>query len=112
MEITVAREYDFVPEWNENKKDSNPIRFHMRYLGTGEREKMLKYEFGADGAVKIVPDKPALFMAAVLRIENLVVNKEPVGQARDVMQKPGLDFLFLEVVANVIAQNAKEEPKN
>lgn len=112
MEVTIAREYDFIPEWSDNKKEASPILFHMRYLGTAEREKLLKYEFGDDGKVKIVPDKQGLFLSAVQGIDNLSVNKEPIKNAREILAKPGLDFLFLEVVANIIGQNAREEPKN
>lgn len=112
MELTIARNYDFIPEWNGNRADPKPVTLHNRMLTTGEREKLLKYEFGVDGDVRLIPDRPGLFTSAVVSVDNLVVNGEAVKTARDFLGKPGLDVMFAEAVADIIGQNMRGEPKN
>jgi len=112
MEITIVREYDFVPEWNGNKNDAKPITFKMRRLTTGERDKLIRYKITDNGDVSIEPDRQGLFLSAVMGIEHLTLNSEPVKLARDFLTKPGLDNLFIEVVADVMGQNSKEDLKN
>ncbi len=112
MEITIAKNYDFTPEWNNNKQEAKPVVFHMRALTTAERERYLKYEFGPEGGITMIPDRQGLFVSAVLSVDNLVVNGEQVRTAREFLSKPGLDFLFAEAVANVTAQTLTGEIKN
>ena len=112
MEVTIDREYEFVPEWNGNKSDGKPIVFKMRFLSTGERDKFMKYKFTSDGNVNLEPDRQGMFVAAVAGITNLNVNGEGVTKARDMLERPGLDALFTEVVTNVMSQNIKDNLKN
>lgn len=112
MDIRIGKTYDFIPEWEGNKEEAQPVVFHMRYLTTGERETLIRYEFGEDGKVKIVPDRKGLLQAAVLSIEGLKVNGEPCASIRSLLSYPGFDFLVIEAVADVMAQNARQDPKN
>jgi hypothetical protein len=112
MEITIERNYEFTPEWNDNKKDINPIVFEMRRLSTGERDKLMAYTFSAEGQLQIAPDRQGMFRAAVVNIRNLKVNGESVTKAVDILSRPGLDVLFAEVVTDIISQNSREDLKN
>jgi len=112
VEITVSREYDFIPEWSGNKQDGNPIVFKMRMLSTGERDKLMGYEFSSDGRVQLTPDRQGMFNSAVVKIENLKVNGESLISARQFLACPGLDSLFAEAVAEIMGKNAKEDSKN
>ncbi len=112
MEVTIDREYDFIPEWRGNKTDAKPILFKMRCLSTGERDKLMKYKFTTEGNVSLEPDRQGMFMAAVTGITNLNVNGENVTNAREILSRPGLDALFTEVVSDIMSQNLKEDTKN
>ena len=112
MELTIDREYDFTPEWRNNKADASPVKFKMRMLTTGERDKLMGYEFGIDATVRLKPDRQGMFLAGVVRIENLKVNGETVASAKDMLARPGLDLLMAEVIADVLGQNSREDLKN
>lgn len=112
MELTIDREYDYVPEWRDNKNDANPVKFKMRMLTTGERDKLMGYEFGMDGSVRLKPDRQGMFMAGVVKIENLKMNGENITTAREMLARPGLDLLMAEVIADVLSQNSREDLKN
>ena len=112
MELTIDREYDYVPDWKNNKGDASPIKFKMRMLTTGERDKLMGYEFGIDGTVRLKPDRQAMFLAAVVKIENLKVKGEAITSAREMLARPGMDLLMAEVVADVLGQNSREDLKN
>ena len=112
MELTIERNYEFTPEWKNNKKDANPIVFEMRMLTTGERDKLMAYNFSAEGQLQIAPDRQAMFKAAVMGVKNLKLNGEALVKASDVLGRPGLDGLFAEVVTEIITQNSREDSKN
>jgi hypothetical protein len=112
VELTIDREYDYTPEWKNNKGDANPIKFKMRMLTTGEHDKLMGYEFGIDGTVRLKPDRQGMFLAAVVKVENLKVNGESVTSAREMLARPGMDLLMAEVVTDVLGQNSREDLKN
>jgi len=112
VEITIDRNYDFTPEFNGNKTSDKPVVLHMRRLSTGERDKLIAWDFDERGGAKLIPDRRGLFLLAVVSIDNLTVNGEPVKTAKDALDKPGLDLLFAEVVANIMGANAREDLKN
>lgn len=112
MNITIERNYEFVPEWKDNKKDADPIVFEMRRLSTGERDNLMAFNYTNDGQLQIAPDRQGMFRAAVTGIRNLKVNGESVIKALDLLSRPGLDALYAEVVTEIITQNNKEESKN
>jgi hypothetical protein len=112
VELTIERNYEFTPEWHNNKKDANPVVFEMRMLTTGERDKLMAYNFSSEGQLQIAPDRQNMFKTAVLGIRNLKVNGESLLRASDVLGRPGLDGLFAEVVTEIITQNNREDSKN
>jgi hypothetical protein len=112
VEITIDRNYDFTPEFNRNKAEAKPVVFHMRRLSTGERDRLIAWDFDEKGGAKLVPNRQGLFLAGVIGIDNLTVNGERVATAKDMLEKPGLDLLFAEAVANIMGANAREDLKN
>lgn len=112
MELTIERNYEFIPDWHDNKKNENPVVVEMRMLTTGERDRLMPFTFTADGSLQILPDKQGMFKTAVVGIKNLKVNGEAVAKASDVLARPGLDGLFSEVVTEIITQNNREDLKN
>lgn len=111
MDITIVREYDFTPEWNNNKREVKPVMFHMRRLTTAERDKFMMLKF-VDGKASVDPDRQGMFITAVKGIDELKVNGEPVKTPRELLAQPGLDTLLAEVVSDIIGQNDREDLKN
>jgi hypothetical protein len=112
VELTIERNYEFTPEWHNNKKDANPVVFEMRMLTTGERDKLMAYTFSVEGQLQIAPDRQGMFRSAVASIRNLKINGEAITKPNDLLNRPGFEGLFAEVVTDIIAQNSREDSKN
>jgi len=112
MRLTIAKEGEYIPEWNGNKEDDEPIKFVLRHLTTGERERAIEFGMAEDGKSVVKPDLRSLFRTAVVRVENLHVNDKSLTKADDVLSAPDLYDLFVEVAVYVLAQNARQDPKN
>jgi hypothetical protein len=112
MQITIERDYDFIPKFQENDKEPTPVVFHMRRLTTAERDKLIDYSVGQNGEVSVHPDRQGLFMRGVKKIDGLMVNGTTISTPKDFLDQPGLNVLFSEVIGNIIAENGQSDLKN
>lgn len=123
MEIQIKRIIDYIPDWNENKKDKNPILFHLRYLSTGELEecfevKPTRYNPNTKKVTggEVIQHDRQMFLYAVMEIDNLEVNDgnktTKVTTGRELLLQPGLDMLYYELVRYVKQMNARVDSKN
>lgn len=109
MDVPVAleQEYWWVPEWNENKKDANPIRFRKRMLTAGQRLKLVTFR---DGQPHI--ENEQVFLVSVQEVENLSASGKAVSTARDVLRHGEFYLLALESVADTLAHQEAPDLKN
>ena len=116
MKITLAKDAEYIPEWNGNREDPEPVVFHLRYLTTAERQQCMEKEYlpDKDGGIRVAvkPDQERMFKLAVKKIEHLEVNGRELVTAKEVLETPGLDSLFLEVSLHVLTMNAEQDSKN
>lgn len=112
MDIKIARDYEYTPEWNDNKKDVSPIVVKLRYLTPGERDDCYHYI-----GLNWVPDPRKMFALALIDIKNLKVSEndekaKEIKTAEGIMETPGLDGLYAELAVDVLKQNARRDSKN
>jgi len=113
MDIKIARDYEYAPEWNDNQKDVNPIVVKLKYLTPGERDDC----YGWEGD-KWVPDVKQMFLKALVSVTNLAVYADDSDKpkkdwtAQDILDTPGLDGLFAELSIDILKQNARRDSKN
>lgn len=116
MKIIIDDKYEFVPEWNGNREDENPIKFYCRYLTVPERARVIQknIEVGGESAAVLVNYKEKeIFDLSVIRIENLEVNGKKIATATDFhLSSSGLGGLFDECVQEFIQRNVRRELKN
>lgn len=123
MEIKIKRVIDYVPRWNNNKKDKNPIVFHLRYLSTSEADECMEIRpFRYNPRTKkssggeIVQHDKKMFLYAVISIDNLQINDgesvEEITTPEGLLAQPGLDLLYYEVVGHIKTANARIDSKN
>ena len=105
MKLELTQQVEYVPEWNENQKDSEPISFTLRHLTTAERAKCTDTGQTEQGHLHIKPDYERMFRLAVVKIENLDVGGKQLETARDVLATPGLYMLFFEVALYILNMN-------
>ncbi len=111
MKLSIEKEYDYIPEWNGNKNDEQPIVFHLRGITDIEREKCITKKY-VDGNVEMHTNESQLFRYAVQSIENLEINERQIKTATEFLALPGLSGLFSEVIVEVITNTARKDLKN
>ena len=112
MKFTLAREKEYIPTWEGNDKQDEPVKFTLRYLNTVERDDIISPAFGEDGKVNIKPNYAKAFKLGVVKIEGMNVDGVQVRSPADFLKLSGFYELFLEVAGQVMMMNAVVDGKN
>ena len=112
MDIKIERtEYEYIPEWNGNKEDANPIKATISLLTPAQRDDCYDYEFGGP-EVMIKPNMKQFVRLGVKAISNLTVDGKAVTDGRILCATIGLDGLYSELATEVIRANTRQDLKN
>ena len=114
MDVSITtKEVEFVPEWNDNKKDPNPIRFRLRYLNNSQRSDLIRWKADSSGEIHLDPDRRGLLLAGVVKVENLWVvedgARKEIKTAMALLQSYGLEALMIELATEIISMNPRQE---
>jgi hypothetical protein len=117
MEISVtAKSVEYIPDWNKNKEDANPIRVTLNYLNTAQRGQLLPWRADEKGNAIMEPDRRGLLLSGIAKIENLIVVEDGVRKdvrtSRALLEAYGLEALAIELATQIIGMNAREVEKN
>ncbi len=115
MKLTFDDKYEFIPKWNGNESDPEPVNIKCRYLSSPERSRCIKKEILADNdksTVKIVYHEVDLFTLSVEKIENLEVNGKKIKTATEFLAEENLSSLFDEIVNEIVRRNTRSSLKN
>lgn len=116
MKIKIKKLDTFIPEWNDNKKEDNPIKFNLRYISTGEYDDCLIPTANKKGKTNIDIDYKLMVEYATLSIDNLSVEVDNVEikieNATQLLAHPGMQELYYELRLYVITMNARIDSKN
>lgn len=113
MKVDLSEKYEFIPEWNGNQEDPNPIVFHCRYLTTGERQKCIVEKF-VQGELVVEQDDMAIMRYAVEYIENLedVDSGQKITKGDQLSGTRKLASLVREVANDAVFRNMRPDLKN
>jgi len=110
MDVTILEGKEYIPDWNNNKKEAKPIKVILQPLTAGERAILLE---------KIVNDMDADYISygvkcAVKGIENLSVGGKAIKTGDQLLNSRGvgLDVLVLDIGKEVIVLNKRRDLKN
>ena len=114
MDVSITtKEVEFIPEWNGNKLEAQPIRITLRFLNNAQRTDLIRWRGDVSGAVNFDPDKRGLLMGAVAKIENLWMVEDGVRKeirtAQALLQSYGLEALVIELVTEIVGMNPRQE---
>jgi len=114
MDVSITtKEVEYVPEWNDNKKDPNPVRVRLRFLNNSQRTDLIRWKADQSGQIHLDPDRRGLLLAGVVKIENLWVIEDGVRKeiktGMALMQSYGLEALMIELATEIIGMNPKQE---
>ena len=112
MKVTLNKESEYIPEWNDNRNDEDPIKFHLRDLTTAERDSYVKFKLVEGKEPKTEADFQMIFSKCVKKIDNLEVDGEKIDSARKLLNTAGLWPLFMEVATYISAHNMAATSKN
>lgn len=118
MDYKGEQDYEIIPEWNDNKDDTHPIKVQCRYLTPPERDRVFGAELvqGADGetVAKLITDKGYAVRVSIKSIDNFSYNGIKIEKADAFMalRDPGVDDLFDEIANDILIRNKRRVTKN
>ena len=112
MKLSLSKEIEYIPEWNDNKKEADPIIAIFRHLTTDQRNDCMDTGFDKNNKMIIKPDLGKIFRWALVELKNLDIDDEMIKTANDVLKKPGLYNLFMELALYALNMDALESKKN
>jgi hypothetical protein len=111
MKLYIAKETEYLPEWNENRSSDEPVKFILKNLTPAERNECVGVQI-VDEKQTFSADFEKLFRKGVKRIESLWVDDKEIRTVNEFLAVPGLYDLFIEVASEVLSQNIKVDSKN
>jgi hypothetical protein len=112
MKFSLAKEFEYTPAWEGNRKNPEPIVFTLRYLNSIERDEIISPGVNESGKVSIKPNYVKAFKNGVIKISRLNVNDSDVVNADEFLKLGGFYELFLEVAGKILVSSAADDPKN
>ena len=115
MELTFSDEYEYVPVWNNNRKDERPVTVQLRYLTTPEREKYISVGYvSVEGELRRNTsfDNSGILRASIIKIDNLKVNGVEIKSASELLGIRGLSSLATEIADHAASKNVTPDLKN
>lgn len=110
MDIALLEGKEYIPDWNNNEKEANPVKVFLQPLTAGQRAVLLE---------KIINSKEADYISysckcAIKAIENLSVAGKKIETADQLLDSrgAGLDLLVLDIGKEVIVLNKRRDSKN
>jgi hypothetical protein len=108
----------YIPEWNKNKKESEPIRIHYRYLTGPEYDRFIgigPIEFDEDGkplgGFKFKLDKEGMVRCGVEKIENFYVGDISITTADQLCDVPEAAPVYREFIEFYMEANREPDKK-
>ena len=128
MRIIASSGMEYIPTWNHNKKEKDPIKIKWRYLTGPEKDRIIGFdplEFDEKGnqvgRFKFHIDNVELIKTSILDTINLEVTKTVISMARDEETKkataddicsiPELAGLYTELVNFFMDENRPIDKK-
>lgn len=112
MKIKVKKTDVYIPEWNGNKNDSDPIAVHYRFLSESDRGRYISIEpikvsGSGDPEVTIKQDNQGLTIAMVTRIDNLEMemngNTDRIDDAKKLYSHAGVPTSLVKEIEGAMA---------
>jgi len=108
----LEKEVEFIPEWNDNRDESEPITFTLKYITDAERARCQKPRFDDQGNPTVEIDYEGFVKYGVRKIEGFKVNDKDITTARQFNALSGFSQLNMEVAIEVFTMNARQDLKN
>jgi len=105
LKITVKREFEYIPEWNGNREDGGTVKAVIKNLSVDELDQCFT------GGREVI-DRKRLFALGLARLDGLELNGEKIDTAQKVLDAPALHGLYIEICAEVLRVNQRQDLKN
>jgi len=115
MKFTFENEFEYIPVFNNNREDSQPIKAKFRYLTTPEREKYIQVDYvSIDGVMerRTSFDYTGILKASLISLENCEPNGQKVTTAKGLLEFEGLSQLSNEMADYAAGRNITPDLKN
>lgn len=112
MKIKVKKTDTFIPEWNGNREEKDPIKIVHRFLTAGERDDYVGIEpvtlKDGEPEITVRQDNPGMTKRMITRIENLEVevgtDTVRVDDAGKLYSTPGIPSELIKEIEGAMAE--------
>lgn len=118
MRVIANKGLVYIPEWNKNKKETEPIKLHYRYLTGPEYDKFVgigPIEFNEDGqqigGFQFKLDKEGMVRCGIEKIENLQVGEMAITTADQLCTTPEVASIYREFIEFYLEANREPDKK-
>jgi len=110
MDVALLEGKEYIPDWNNNKKESEPVKIFLQPLTAGQRAVLLEKIFNGKEEEYLI----YACRCAIKTIENLSVAGKQIKTAEEFLDSRGvgLDELVLDIGKEVIVLNKRPDLKN
>jgi len=109
---TVSKDIVYIPDWDDNKEDAEPIKATLKYLTDAERSRCSTVGQDAKGNVNVELNYELLVKLGVVGFESFKVNGEEIKTARQFLDLSGFSLLLIELGSQIFIMNARTDSKN
>lgn len=106
MNVKIEKTFEFIPGWNNNKDNEQPITVNGSYLTNTQLDRCLKI------GTEISIDRKQYLKESKIKISNLNVDGKLIITSEDLLGACGLSQLYTEITTHLIEINNQEPPKN
>ena len=108
----------YIPEWNDNKKETDKIQIHYRYLTGPEYDRFIgigPVQFDEDGnqvgGFEFRLDKEGMVRAGIEKIDNLIVEDGKIETGAALCECPEVAGLYREFIEFYMEANREPDKK-
>jgi hypothetical protein len=118
MKIKVKRTDIFIPKYDGNREDSEPVKVHYRFLTAAERTDFISILpikiVNGEPEIEMKQDNAGMVRKMVSRIENLSMEIDGkdtiIDDAEKLYKTPGVPATLIQEIENEMATASAEVP--
>ena len=114
MDIKIVKESEFIPQWNDNREQADPLRVLLQALTTTQRTECVDFGVDENGQTVVRPKLRLLCKYGVKEIKNLSAEGTPIKTVDDLLSSRGggLEVLLTEIGMEILVRNRAVDLKN
>ena len=115
MKLKINQTGEFIPKWNDNENEENPIKFEFTKITPALMAKIVSKKViyrDDEPEITIEFDFDKIVKNCITKIENLEINGAAIRFASEILKQSGLGDLITEIGSHILQESNSVEKKN